>query len=143
MKTTHEQLSAANCETDIFQGSRKFSRGTSHLCCRIFAFCKGSPKGSSSSKVPQKVPREPFPRISQYLSELLFSSKKQRIRRKPRPCINAFPAHFCLFTSLELRPGSVAKLSRAERTINHTTQGRSKNEARIRNLFCHSSEGQF
>ena len=47
---------------------------------------KFSKRFLESSKVPQKVPREPFPRISQKLSELLFSSKKPRIRRKPRPC---------------------------------------------------------
>ena len=53
--------------------------------CILQRLSKRIPK---SAKVPRKVPREPFPRISQYLSELLFSSKKQRIRRKPRPCLN-------------------------------------------------------
>ena len=49
------------------------------------------------SKVPQKVPRELFLRVSQKLSELLFSVKKQRIRRKPRPWnyteFKLFPVH--------------------------------------------------
>ena len=74
MKITHEQLSAANCETDIFQGSRKFSLGTFYFWCRIQILVVENfskvPKSShwepsicgagslNSAKVLQKVPRE-------------------------------------------------------------------------------------